>query len=67
MFCHSFSLSPFLPGDISADPLLQDLVTFCENESVPFTTFENFHDILETVKAIHEGKLSVKEAATGRK
>jgi 2-hydroxy-3-keto-5-methylthiopentenyl-1-phosphate phosphatase len=43
-----------------------DLITYCENEKVPFRTFENFYDILETVKAIVEGKLSVTDAATGR-
>lgn len=44
----------------------RDLITYCENEKVPFRTFENFYDILETVKAIVEGKLSVTDAATGR-
>lgn len=44
-----------------------DLVTYCENEKVPFTTFEDFSEILDTVKAIAAGTLSVKDAATGRK
>ncbi|KAK4154554.1 HAD-like domain-containing protein [Chaetomidium leptoderma] len=45
----------------------RDLVTYCEKENVPFTTFENFSDIHETIKDIVAGKLSVKAAATGRK
>ena len=42
-------------------------MTWCERENVPFTTFEDFSEILETVKHIAAGKLSVKDAATGRK
>jgi 2-hydroxy-3-keto-5-methylthiopentenyl-1-phosphate phosphatase len=42
-------------------------VTYCERENVPFTTFEDFSEILATVKDIASGKLSVKNAATGRK
>ncbi|KAK0636831.1 HAD-like domain-containing protein [Bombardia bombarda] len=45
----------------------RDLVTYCEQQNVPFTTFESFDDILATVKYIVAGKLSVKDAATGRK
>lgn len=44
-----------------------DLVTYCEKEDVPFTTFNDFSDIHATVKEIVEGKLTVKQAATGRK
>ncbi|KAK3390729.1 HAD-like domain-containing protein [Podospora didyma] len=44
----------------------RDLVTYCENENVPFTTFNDFSEILATVKNIMAGKLSVKDAATGR-
>ncbi|KAJ9138118.1 Pdp3-interacting factor 1 [Pleurostoma richardsiae] len=44
----------------------RDLVAFCEKEGVPFTTFHDFSDISKTVKAIVEGKMTVKEAATGR-
>jgi 2-hydroxy-3-keto-5-methylthiopentenyl-1-phosphate phosphatase len=44
-----------------------DLVTYCEKEKVPFTTFNDFSDIHNTVKDIVAGKLSVTEAATGRK
>lgn len=43
-----------------------DLVSYCEREMVPFRTFENFSDILATVKNIVAGKLSVSAAATGR-
>lgn len=43
-----------------------DLVTYCENEEVVFTTFNDFSDIHNTVKEIVAGKLTVKEAATGR-
>ncbi|KAL2258232.1 hypothetical protein VTK26DRAFT_8536 [Humicola hyalothermophila] len=45
----------------------RDLVTYCENEKVPFTTFNDFSEIHATVKDIVEGRLSVKDAATGRK
>jgi 2-hydroxy-3-keto-5-methylthiopentenyl-1-phosphate phosphatase len=44
-----------------------DLITYCEKENVPFTTFNDFSDIHATVKDIVAGKLSVKAAATGRK
>jgi 2-hydroxy-3-keto-5-methylthiopentenyl-1-phosphate phosphatase len=46
---------------------MTDLVTYCEKENVPFTTFESFEEIFATVKDIYAGKLSVKDAATGRK
>jgi len=46
--------------------VVPDLVTFCERENVPFRTFRNFYDILATVKDIAAGKLTVKEAASGR-
>ncbi|RKU47582.1 hypothetical protein DL546_007512 [Coniochaeta pulveracea] len=45
----------------------RDLVEYCEREKVPFTTFETFAEIHATVKDIYEGKISVKDAATGRK
>ncbi|KAK0653440.1 HAD-like domain-containing protein [Cercophora samala] len=45
----------------------RDLVAYCERESVPFTTFQDFTEILATVKDIVAGKTTVKEAATGRK
>ncbi|KAK3378621.1 HAD-like domain-containing protein [Lasiosphaeria ovina] len=45
----------------------RDLVTYCEHQNVPFTTFRDFSDILATVKDIVAGDLSVKDAATGRK
>ncbi|KAK3943347.1 HAD-like domain-containing protein [Diplogelasinospora grovesii] len=44
----------------------KDLVTYCETEGVPFTTFNDFSEILATVKDIVEGKTSVKAAAMGR-
>jgi 2-hydroxy-3-keto-5-methylthiopentenyl-1-phosphate phosphatase len=43
-----------------------DLVTYCEKEQVPFKTFQNFSDILATVKEIVAGRITVKQAATGR-
>ncbi|KAK3319133.1 HAD-like domain-containing protein [Apodospora peruviana] len=45
----------------------RDLVTYCENENVPFQTFHSFYDILDTVKAIVSGEINVKDAAIGRK
>ncbi|CAP65339.1 uncharacterized protein PODANS_6_8500 [Podospora anserina S mat+] len=45
----------------------RDLVSYCERENVPFTTFQDFTEILATVKDIVAGKTTVKEAATGRK
>lgn len=44
----------------------RDLVTYCEKENVPFTTFKDFSDILSKVKDVVSGKLSMKDAATGR-
>ncbi|KAK4110806.1 hypothetical protein N656DRAFT_180412 [Canariomyces notabilis] len=44
----------------------RDLVTYCEKERVPFKTFQNFSDILATVKEIVAGRITVKQAATGR-
>ncbi|EHK99794.1 putative Uncharacterized phosphatase [Glarea lozoyensis 74030] len=38
-----------------------DLVTYCQNEKVPFTTFQNFNEILETVKSIVSGETDVAE------
>lgn len=38
-----------------------DLVTYCENENVPHTTFQTFSEILATVKEIVSGKTSVDE------
>ena len=42
-----------------------DLVVFCENEKVPFKTFENFSEILDTLKNIVVGRISVKDVAAG--
>ncbi|KAI0010947.1 HAD-like domain-containing protein [Xylariaceae sp. FL0662B] len=44
----------------------RDLVTYCENEKVPFTTFHDFSDIQKVVADVVDGKISVKTAATGR-
>lgn len=49
----------------SVDPVT-DLVTYCEKESVPFTAFNDFSDILSVVKDVVSGKISVQDAATGR-
>jgi 2-hydroxy-3-keto-5-methylthiopentenyl-1-phosphate phosphatase len=43
-----------------------DLITYCENEKVPFKTFENFSEILGIMKGIVAGKISVKDVAAGR-
>ncbi|KAK7398485.1 hypothetical protein QQX98_012144 [Neonectria punicea] len=43
-----------------------DLVTWCENEHVPFVTFRDWSSILQTCKGINAGSLSVKDAALGR-
>ncbi|KAK3307240.1 HAD-like domain-containing protein [Chaetomium strumarium] len=45
----------------------RDLVAYCEKENVPFVTFNDFSDILATVKDIVGGKLTAKQAAIGRK
>ena len=45
---------------------LADLVTYCENEKVPFVTFNDWTDILQTCKDIAAGKVTIKEAARGR-
>ncbi len=42
-----------------------DLVTYCKNEKVPFKTFENFLEILDVVKDIVAGKISVENVAAG--
>lgn len=46
--------------------MLTDLVTWCENEKVPFVTFRDWSSITQTVKEIVAGDLSVKDAARGR-
>ena len=40
-----------------------DLVVYCEREGVPFSVFEDWTSILETTKAIFEGKNTVKNVA----
>lgn len=44
----------------------KDLVTWCENEKVPFVTFRDWSSILQTCKDIDAGSLSVTDAARGR-
>lgn len=41
----------------------RDLVTYCQNEKIPYNEFADFSTILDTARAIHEGKISVKDAA----
>lgn len=43
-----------------------DLVAWCERENVPFTTFNDFSDILSVVQNVVSGKIKVQDAATGR-
>ena len=40
-----------------------DLVSYCARENVPFTIFEDWSSILETVKKITAGEKTVKDAA----
>jgi hypothetical protein len=42
-----------------------DLVTYCENEKILFKAFENFSEILDIMKDIVAGKISVKDVAAG--
>ncbi|KAK2608649.1 hypothetical protein QQS21_002760 [Conoideocrella luteorostrata] len=44
----------------------KDLVTYCENEKVPFVTFRDWTSISQTVKDIAAGKITVQDAAKGR-
>ncbi|KAG5992206.1 hypothetical protein E4U43_003825 [Claviceps pusilla] len=44
----------------------KDLVTYCENEKVPFVTFRDWSSISQTVKDIAAGKITVQDAAKGR-
>lgn len=41
----------------------RDLVTYCENEGIPFTTFADWSTILQETKDIYEGKKSVRRVA----
>lgn len=36
-----------------------DLITYCEREKIPFVEFNDFSQILATVKSIVEGKTAV--------
>ena len=40
-----------------------DLVTYCEREGFPFTTFEDWSSIKATTKDIYEGRTTVQEVA----
>lgn len=44
----------------------KDLITYCEDQNVPFVTFDDFTSIHKTTQEIYEGKLNVKDAALGR-
>ncbi|PNP55489.1 hypothetical protein THARTR1_04319 [Trichoderma harzianum] len=44
----------------------KDLVTWCENENVPFVTFNDWTSITQTVKDIVAGNITVQDAAKGR-
>jgi hypothetical protein len=41
----------------------QDLVTYCEREGIPFTTFKDWNSILSETKEIFSGSKSVKKVA----
>ena len=41
----------------------KDLVTWCEREGIPFTTFTDWSTILQETRDIYEGKKSVKKVA----
>ena len=45
---------------------MTDLVTFCENEKVPFVTFRDWTSITQTCKDIAAGNITLQEAARGR-
>lgn len=45
--------------------ILSDLVTYCQKENVPFTTFQNFSEILDILKHIVSGETSVEAVAAG--
>ncbi|KAK5059713.1 hypothetical protein LTR84_009596 [Exophiala bonariae] len=44
----------------------RDLVTYCQKENVPFTTFRDFSQILGIMKRIVSGDVSVKDVADGK-
>lgn len=41
----------------------RDLVTYCKHEKIPYNEFSDFSTILETARAVHDGKISVQDAA----
>lgn len=42
----------------------KDLIRYCEDEKIPYTTFHSYSDIHEKIKDIVEGKVTVKELAS---
>lgn len=40
-----------------------DLITYCEREGIPFTTFEDWSSILQETKDIYEGRRSLQNVA----
>ena len=40
-----------------------DLITYCDEQNVPFTVFEDWSSILATVKKIVAGEKTVQDAA----
>ncbi len=40
-----------------------DLIVYCEREGIPFTVFEDWRSILDTTKAIFDGKTTVQKVA----
>lgn len=60
------TLDTRLNAKVNANWSSTDLVTWCENENVPFVTFRDWSSITQTVKDIAAGTVSVKDAARGR-
>lgn len=46
-----------------ATDLTADLIRYCAKQNVPFTVFEDWSSILETVKKIVAGEKTVQDAA----
>ena len=58
---HGRSLS--LKADLFCTDQRLDLIKYCARENVPFTVFEDWSSILEQVRDIVEGKVTVDQAA----
>ena len=41
----------------------KDLITFCERDGFPFTTFEDWSSIMATTKELYDGKTTLKAVA----